>query len=345
MAGENFELVALGNPLLDMQIRNGEAMLEKYGLKANDAVLADEKQLAIYKDIVDNYDVTYVAGGAAQNAARCAQYVLPANSTAYLGCVGKDDLAKQLQAANDKEGLKSIYQFSDDQPTGSCAVVITGHNRSLCTNLGAAEKFTKSHLETAEAQQAIKNAKIFYLGGFFLTHGVESALVLAEEAKSRDVSFTMNLSAPFIPQFFTSQVDQVVPYADVVFGNESEAEAWAEAHKLESKDLKTIAQAIADFDAVTTKAQKRVVIITQGSQPTIVAKRGEKEQKVHETPKINPADIVDTNGAGDAFAGGVVGALVLGKSIDQAIDVGHKLGGMCIGQVGPILKFPKENVI
>ncbi|CDU23436.1 probable adenosine kinase [Sporisorium scitamineum] len=345
MAGGNFELVALGNPLLDMQIRNGEAMLEKYGLKANDAVLADEKQLAIYKDIVDNYEVTYVAGGAAQNAARCAQYVLPANSTAYLGCVGKDNLAKQLQAANDKDGLKSIYQFSDDQPTGSCAVVITGCNRSLCTNLGAAEKFNKSHLETAEAQQAIKNAKIFYLGGFFLTHGVESALVLAEEAKNRDVSFTMNLSAPFIPQFFTSQVDQVVPYADVIFGNEAEAEAWAEAHKLESKDLKTIAQAIADFEAVTNKAQKRVVIITQGSQPTIVSKRGEKEQFVHETPKINPADIVDTNGAGDAFAGGVLGALVLGKTVDEAIEVGHKLGGMCIGQVGPILKFPKENVL
>ncbi|CBQ68224.1 probable adenosine kinase [Sporisorium reilianum SRZ2] len=345
MAGGNFELVALGNPLLDMQIRNGEAMLEKYGLKPNDAVLADEKQLAIYQDLVDNYDVTYVAGGAAQNAARCAQYVLPANSTAYLGCVGKDDLAKQLQAANDKEGLKSIYQFSDDQPTGSCAVVITGHNRSLCTNLGAAEKFNKSHLDTAEAQKAIKNAQTFYLGGFFLTHGVESALVLAEEAKTRDVSLTMNLSAPFIPQFFTAQVDQVVPYADVIFGNETEAAAWAEAHKLESKDLKTIAQAIADFDAVTAKAQARVVVITQGSQPTIVAKRGETQQYVHETPKINPADIVDTNGAGDAFAGGVLGALVLGKTVDEAIEVGHKLGGMCIGQVGPILKFPKENVL
>lgn len=345
MAGGNFELVALGNPLLDMQVRNGEAMLAKYNLKPNDAILADEKQLAIYQDLVDNYEVTYVAGGAAQNAARCAQYVLPANSTAYLGCVGNDDLAKQLKAANDKEGLKSIYQTSEEQPTGSCAVVLTGHDRSLCTNLGAAEKFSKSHLETEEAKKAIKNAKVFYLGGFFLTHGVESALVLAEEAKSRDVSFTMNLSAPFIPQFFTSQVDSVVPYADVIFGNETEAEAWAEAHKLESKDLKTIAQAIADFSATTNKAEKRTVIITNGSQPTIVAKRGEKEQFVHETPKINPADIVDTNGAGDAFAGGVIGALVLGKSTEEAIEVGHKLGGMCIGQVGPILKFPKENVL
>ena len=97
--------------------------------------------------------------------------------------------------------------------------------------------------------------------------------------------------------------------------------------------------------ARAAKATVHVVIITNGSQPTILAKRGEKQQYVHETPKINPADIVDTNGAGDAFAGGVLGALVLGKNIDDAINVGHKLGGMCIGQVGPILKFPKENVL
>lgn len=84
---------------------------------------------SIYKHIVDNYQVVYVAGGAAQNAARCAQYVLPANSTAYLGCVGDDDLANQLRAANDKEGLHSAYQVDKENATGSCAVVITGHDR------------------------------------------------------------------------------------------------------------------------------------------------------------------------------------------------------------------------
>ncbi|PWN49494.1 Ribokinase-like protein [Violaceomyces palustris] len=342
MAGGNFELVAMGNPLLDMQIRNGEKVLEKYGLNANDAVLATPEQLSIYQHIVDNYEVTYVAGGAAQNAARCAQYVLPEKSTAYLGCVGSDALADQLRAANDKEGLRSIYQVDKETPTGSCAVVITGHDRSLCTNLGAAEKFNKSHLETPEAKEVISNAKFFYLGGFFLTHGIESAMILAKEANSRNVPFAMNLSAPFIPQFFKAQVDEILPYADIIFGNESEAEAWAESQSLGSKDLTTIAQAIADYKSVSSRP--RQVIITQGSQPTILAVAG-KEVAVHETPKINPADIVDTNGAGDAFAGGVMGALIAGKTIEQAIDVGHKLGGMCIGQVGPILKFPKVQVM
>lgn len=57
---------------------------------------------------------------------------------------------------------------------------------SLCTNLGAAEKFSKSHLETAEVKELINNAKFFYMGGFFLTHGIESALVVAKQAKQNN---------------------------------------------------------------------------------------------------------------------------------------------------------------
>ncbi|AXA48106.1 adenosine kinase [Malassezia restricta] len=340
---ENLKLVALGNPLLDMQVRDGQEVLQKYGLKSNDAVLASPEQLSIYGHLVENYQVTYVAGGAAQNTARCAQYVLPQDSTAYLGCVGNDDLAQQLRAANEREGVQSVYQVVNDTPTGSCAVVITGHDRSLCTNLGAAEKFAQSHLESADAKAVIEAAKFFYLGGFFLTHGVESALALAKHAKDTGKTFSMNLSAPFIPQFFKSQVDQVIPYAGLVIGNESEAEAWAKASGLDTTDLNVIAQKIADSPSELSKP--RTVLITHGAESTIRAVQGASSTHTHPTPKVDAANIVDTNGAGDAFAGGVIAALILGKSMEEAVDVGHRLGGMCIGQVGPVLKFPKENVL
>lgn len=334
---KTLKLVALGNPLLDMQIRDGEAVLEKYGLKSNDAVLANEQQLSIYQYIVENYQVTYVAGGAAQNTARAVQYVLPEHSTAYIGAVGKDDLAQQLRAANEREGLESLYQVVDSVPTGSCAVVITGHDRSLCTNLGAAEKFNKSHLDTPEVKAAIEAAPFFYVGGFFLTHGVESAVAVAKHAKEAGKSFAFNLSAPFIPQFFKAQVDQVLPYAELVIGNESEAEAWAQASNLETRDLHQIAQAIANSPSEISKP--RTVLITHGSQATVRAVQNGSQTFTHDTPKIDAKDIVDSNGAGDAFAGGVISGLLLGKPIEEAVDIGHRLGGMCIGQVGPVLKF------
>lgn len=55
-----------------MQVSNGESLLEKYKLKANDAILASPEHMDIYKDIVEAPGVKYVAGGAAQNAARGA---------------------------------------------------------------------------------------------------------------------------------------------------------------------------------------------------------------------------------------------------------------------------------
>lgn len=55
--------------------------------------------------------------------------------------------------------------------------------------------------------------------------------------------------------------------------------------------------------------------------------------KVYPVEKLDAEEIVDTNGAGDAFSGGFIGALVLGKSLDEAVQVGHRLGSMCVGQV------------
>jgi len=48
MATQTFQLFCIGNPLLDMQAKNGEKLLEKYDLKANDAILAEEKHAPMY---------------------------------------------------------------------------------------------------------------------------------------------------------------------------------------------------------------------------------------------------------------------------------------------------------
>ncbi|GAA5820781.1 hypothetical protein JCM10212_005577 [Sporobolomyces blumeae] len=339
----SIHLLAMGNPLLDMQVVNAPELLEKYNLKPNDAVLAEGKQSEIYGDLQENYKVHYVAGGAAQNAARGAQYVLPEGSTVYLGAVGSDSLADQLRAANDKEGLKSAYQVVEDKPTGACAVVITGHDRSLCTTLGAAESFSPSHLEKPEIKELINQAKSYYLGGFFLTHGLESALVLAKHASENNKPFAMNLSAPFIPQFFKSQIDEILPYVDVLIGNESEAESYAASHDWNTKDIAEIAKKLAASPKASSTP--RTVIITQGADSTIVASSDSSSTETFPIEALDKSAIVDTNGAGDAFAGGFLGARALGKSVQEAVEAGHKMGRMSIQLSGPTYKFPKEQIV
>ncbi len=55
---------------------SNEELLHKYGLKANDAILAEEKHMGLYDDLLENYDAQLIAGGAAQNTARGAQVAL-----------------------------------------------------------------------------------------------------------------------------------------------------------------------------------------------------------------------------------------------------------------------------
>lgn len=144
----------------------------------------------------------------------------------------------------------------------------------------------------------------------------------------------MNLSAPFIPQFFKVQVDEILPFVDIVLGNDSEASAWAGANGLaNTEDIPAIAKAIAELPKANA-ARPRIVVITRGHLSTFVV-RSDEPDRPREYPinALTDDQIVDTNGAGDAFAGGFMGALVLGKDIDDAVEVGHKLGAMCVQQV------------
>lgn len=346
MASQTYQLFCMGNPLLDVQVSNGEELLKKYDLKANDAILAEEKHMSIYDEIVKNYKVTYVAGGASQNAARGAAYVLPPNSVVYTGCVGDDNLAEQLRAANKREGLREVYLVKPGQRTGACAVVLTGHHRSLVTTLQAAEMFEQSHLASPTVAPLVDAANVFYVEGFFLTHGASIVLELSKKASAASKVFALNFSAPFVPSFFGTQLMSVLPYCDIIIGNETEAEAYAAANGLpDTKDLAAIAKAVATSPKSNT-SRPRVVIFTHGAESTVLVSSAEPDSpKVFKVSAIDDKLIVDTNGAGDAFAGGFLGAYVAGKSLDECVEVGHKMGAMCVQLIGPQFPWPKVSVL
>ena len=275
-------------------------MLEKYGLKPNDAILAEEKHMGLYEDLIQNHDAKLIAGGAAQNTARGAQYILPAKSVLYIGCVGSDHYASLLRDACAQAGLRTEYLTSPaNSPTGRCGVIITGPSRSLCTHLAAANDYQLSHLKSPDIWALVQQARIYYVGGYHLTVCPEAALALAEEAASNDKVYVLSLSAPFIPTAFKAQVDATSPYWDYVIGNETEARSWAEAHAEvpEKQDVKAIARSLAELPKANEKRQ-RVVVVTQGTEETVVAVQGEQDVKTFGIRTVKEADICDTNGAG-----------------------------------------------
>lgn len=151
---------------------------------------------------------------------------------------------------------------------------------------------------------------------------------------TRSQPFIFSLAAPFIPQFFKDPLDQTAPYWDYVVGNETEAAAYAESHDLNTADIPTIAKALANLPK-ENKQRKRVAIITQGTDPTIVAVQGEDQVKTFPVHQIAKEEIVDTTGAGDAFAGGFVAGLVKGESIETCVDMGQWLAALSLRELGP----------
>ena len=81
MSVEEGVLLGMGNPLLDISAVVDQAFLDKWELKMNNAILAEEKHVPMYEELVEKFDVDYVAGGATQNSIRVAQWMLQVNAS------------------------------------------------------------------------------------------------------------------------------------------------------------------------------------------------------------------------------------------------------------------------
>ncbi|KAL6051595.1 Adenosine kinase [Balamuthia mandrillaris] len=326
-------LLGVCNPLLDISAVVGKELLEKYGLSPSNAILAEEKHLPLYQELVSNYPVEYIAGGAGQNSVRAVQWMLRVpGASRYIGCIGKDKFGETLRAAAEKDGLDVHYLEDPDTPTGTCAVLVTNKDRSLVANLSAANCYKKDHLDNNFF--LVEQAKYFYVTGFFLTVSPETLLAIGAHAAERNKPFMMNLSAPFLIDFFwDGKMEKLLPYADVVFGNEHEAAAlgrkmgWGE-------NLKDVAAKLAEMPKVNT-ARPRTVVFTQGAEPTLVFHNGELLELA--VPPVPTEEIVDTNGAGDCFVGGFLSRYIQGRPLTECVEAGNYCAGVCIRTAG--IKF------
>jgi len=336
-------IVGLCNPLLDISAAAEPAFLEKYGLKPNDAILAEEKHKPLYKELVSQYKVDYIAGGSGQNAMRVAQRVMQKpNVSIFMGCVGKDEFSTILETKARNDGVDVRYQYTDAESTGTCAVLLSdnGTHRSLCANLAAANLFTKDHIEVPENLQLIEKADFYYITGFFFTVCPDAILRIAEHACEKNKLFSMNLSAPFISQFFKDPLMKAFPYADIIFGNETEAETFAKEQNLKEGSMSDIALQMAALPK-ENKQRSRIVIITQGKDEVLLAQDGKVQS--FKTTVLSSEQIVDTNGAGDAFVGGFLSQLLQGRSLETCISCGIWAATLIIQQDG--CAFPADMVI
>ncbi|KAJ1674698.1 adenosine kinase, partial [Spiromyces aspiralis] len=240
----------------------------------------------------------------------------------------------RLREAANKDGLEVCYMENPNLRTGVCGVLITDHNRSLCTDLLAANTYDVCHVKQPENWAHIEKAKYYYVTGYFYTVSPETIELVAKHALEHKKTFTANLSAPFVPVAYTDALRRTIPYIDILFGNETEALAFAQAFDLGTTNLEKIAHAAANMPKHDS-SRPRIVVFTHGNNPTIVAIQGEDVLKEYPVTYIPNEEIADTNGAGDAFVAGFLSQLLLERPLTDCIEAGNWLAGKVIREVGP----------
>jgi len=332
-------LVGFCNPLLDISSSGvSEEFLDKYQVKMATACLADSHHLPLYEDMKKTYQVEYIAGGAGQNSMRAAQWLLQTpRVVSYVGCVGDDENGRTLQKKAEEDGVNTLYRIDHTAPTGTCAVLIRDKERALIAYLGAANNYRKEdHYDTENIQKVIQKAKYFYVTGFFVSD--DTTLAVAKHAAEHNKYFLFNLSATFIIDVKWDLLNQLMPYTDVIFGNEDE---WAAFGKKSGwgTDLSVILEKTAQLPK-ENKNRSRIVIATQGAKNTFVYYEG---KLLEFSPiKLEPSQIVDTNGAGDSFVGGFLAGFIQGKSIEECIRAAHYVASECVRRSGATFP-PKPN--
>lgn len=327
-------ILGMGNPLLDISAEVTQATFDKYGLQSGGIILAEDQHKPLFKELAEMKDVKYIAGGATQNSIRVAQWMLQEpGMTAYMGCVGDDDCGKKLETACKADGVQPSYLVDKSTPTGQCAVTILDKERALTTQLNAANNYKVSHVQEPAHMRILEGAKVVYSAGFFITVSPEAMDIASEKTVEKKTTYCLNISAPFIVQVppFRAQLEKLLPATDFLFGNEDEARAYAEAVGWDTTDVEFIATRLS---LVPMKGGKphRTVVITQGCDPTVVVTRGHVTK--YPVIPLPREKLVDTNGAGDAFVGGFLAALVKGKDIEGCCKAGAYSASVIIQHSG-----------
>lgn len=270
-----------------------------------------------------------------------------------MGCIGDDFYGQCMAKKAAEDGVRTLYRIDEKLPTGHCCVLVTdgGKCRSLVANLAAANAFEKSFL--LDNWSAVERARIVYGTGFHLTVCPQAVVELAEHVHTSELPkvFAFNLSAPFIMQFFSAQLDQVLPYVDILFCNDSEARELAKSKEWPAEEsIDQIAIRMANLPRRSAN-RSRVVVVTQDCEPITMARSSEPKESGAGNPdnwtvvhipvqKLSQEEIVDTNGAGDSFAGGFIAQLVRNhfslelESLKRAVTVGSYCAREIIMQDG-----------
>ena len=316
-----YDISALGNALVDTQFMVSHEFLSQIGLEPDSMTLASaEEHMPIIEKLESmNVDSVSDCGGSATNSLVAASYF---GSNCHHVC----------RVANDKDGKKYLDSLQNagvdhigfskensDMPTGKCLIFVTPDaKRTMSSMLGISAYLGPKDIN----YDAVINSKIFYIEGYMVTSEENFSAVTSvlDQLNNENTLKALSLSDAGIVGGFKDKFKEIESYGiDMIFCNDDEAIAYAETETLE--------------DAVSFyKEQSYMIVITKGSKGSFVIK--DRQEIFSPALTIEP---VDTNGAGDMYAGSFMHAYLNGFDLLSCADFANFASSKIVETFGPRL--------
>jgi len=323
-----YHVYGIGNALVDKEFEVKDDFLKATNIDKGLMTLVEQDRLV---EILEKLKATFglkkrASGGSAANTIIAVSYF--GGNTFYSCNVANDETGdfyvKDLKAAGVDTNLGDDRE---EGTTGKCLVMVTPDaERTMNTYLGITADLSDKHLD----EEAIKASEYLYIEGYLVSS--DSARPAAIEAKriaeANGVKTAFTFSDPAMVQFFKDGlVEMIGDGVDLLFCNEAEALNYCGVDTIESavEQLKKIAKSF---------------VITLGSKGALVF---DGENQLNIAPHTITA--VDSNGAGDMFAGAFLYAITHGYSYQQAGDLASLASAEVVSNFGPRLESEKHGTI
>lgn len=317
-----FDVFGMCNALYDLQAEVPDAVLAELGFEKGGMFLIDEARQREIVPKIYSMLVHTEAGGSGANT--MLGLSLLGGSAVYTSRVGDDEHGRLYRDSLAKKGVKANLGVGPGETGISLILISPDAQRTMLTFLGQSLSLTPSDVDLDD----LKAAKYLYITGYLWdTDNQKEAVLLAmREANKAGVKVALSLADPFCVNRHKDDFRRLVrDHVDVVFANHHEAEALTD-----TADPHEALRALA--------AQTEVAVVTLDAKGSLI-RRGDEE---HAIP-VYPVKAVDTTGAGDMYAAGLLRGLTRGLPLDVTGRIAAYTAAKVVAKLGPRLEAIDED--
>ncbi len=298
---KKYQVVALGNPLADIELMISEEKLHELELVKNSMTLISKEEREKYLEHFASQPLKYSSGGSVANTLYDLAKKQKDNQENFLnlgliGFVAEDTLGKSYQEKLQQAGVDFLLKpLKGNQSTGTSMVFITPDGgRTMRTTLGCASELLVEEIDFSFVAQS----ELIYLEGYLFNSikNIEVLLKIMKLAEEQEVKLAISCSDAFCVLNELTTFKTILEKVDIFFANYEEALAILGYSRDEKIPLPKV---IKEIQKQPFK-KDCLVVVTAGSEGSYQIQNND----VVYTP-ARKVEVIDTTGAGDAFAAGI----------------------------------------